>query len=267
MATFRTEKILSVHHWTPQLFSFRTTRDRAFRFESGMFTMIGLSIDGKPLVRAYSMASPSYADELEFLSIVIPNGPLTSHLRHLAVNDEILVSAKATGTLLLHNLKPGRVLYLLATGTGIAAFMGLVQEPDVYERFERVVLVHSVRHTGELAYRTFLETGLLEHEYVGEAAARKFIYCPTVTREAFVRQDRITHLIESGRLAKEFGLEALNPGHDRLMLCGNGPMLADTTKILAHHGFVEGSNATPGDYVIEKAFVDHMRGPKVAAAE
>lgn len=267
MANLRTEKVLSVHHWTPQLFSFRTTRDRGFRYESGMFTMLGLTVAGKPLLRAYSIVSPSYAEELEFLSIIVPNGPLTSQLRHLTVGDEVLVSAKATGTLVQHSLKPGRVLYLLATGTGIAAFMGIVQEPDVYERFERIVLVHSVRHSAELAYREFLENGLLQHEYVGEAAASKFIYCPIVTREPFPRQKRITDLIRSGGLFEEFSLDALNPEHDRLMLCGNAPMLGEMSHMLTSLGFTEGSNAKPGDYVVEKAFVDQLRGPKTVAAE
>jgi ferredoxin--NADP+ reductase len=254
MSTFRKEEVRSVHQWTPGLFSFTTTRDPAFRFDSGMFTMVGLTVEGRPLVRAYSIASPSYAEELEFLSIAVPNGPLTSRLQNIKPGDEILVGAKPTGTLVLHNLKPGRTLYLLATGTGLAAFLGLVREPDVYERFERIVLVHGVRHIGELAHHDLLSFGLANHEFIGELAAKQFSYCPTVTRETFVRTGRITELLTSGRLFEEFKLAQLDPAHDRVMICGGTPMLTELSELLEARGFEEGSNAKPGDYVVEKAF-------------
>jgi ferredoxin/flavodoxin---NADP+ reductase len=266
VANIRKEVVLDVRWWTDQLFSFRTTRDRGFRFESGMFTMIGLQVEGRPLLRAYSIASPAYAEELEFLSIVVPGGPLTSRLRHVAPGDEILVGAKPTGTLLLHNLRPGRTLYLLATGTGLAAFMGLVREPDVYEVFDRVVLVHGVRHVGELAYRELLERDLMADPYVGELAQAKLTYWPTVTREAFVRQGRITDQLESGRFESELGLPPLDPAHDRLMLCGSTGMLAELSAVLERRGFAEGSNAKPGDFVVEKAFADQTRTRAAAAA-
>lgn len=267
MANLRTEKVVSVQRWTDRLFSFRTTRDPSFRFDTGMFTMIGLPINGKPLLRAYSIASPAYAEELEFLSIVVPDGPLTSHLQHIEPGSEILVGAKPTGTLLLHNLLPGRTLYLLATGTGLAAFLGLVREPDVYERFERIVLVHGVRHVDELAFRDLLSSGLAQDEYIGEMAREKLTYVPTVTREAFERQGRITSLIESGRLQEEFGLAPLDPAQDRVMICGGSAMLEDLSSLLDGLGFTEGSNAKPGDYVVEKAFAETLPPkPKSVAA-
>jgi ferredoxin--NADP+ reductase len=264
---FRKEKVTSIHRWTPELFSFTTTRDAGFRFDSGMFTMIGLTVEGRPLLRAYSIASPSYAEHLEFLSIVVPNGPLTSHLQHIKAGDEILVGMKPTGSLLLHNLKPGRTLYLLATGTGLAAFTGLVREPDVYERFERVILVHGVRHVAELAHREFLTTGLAQDEFVGDMVRQQFSYCPTVTREPFMRQGRITHLLASGQLAAEFKLPELDPSHDRLMICGGNAMLKELAAMLEERGFAEGSSSEPGDFVVEKAFADQTKGPRRLAAE
>lgn len=267
MATHRTERILSVRHWADGLFSFTTTRSPTFRFESGMFTMIGLEVDGRPLLRAYSIASPAYAEHLEFLSIAVPNGPLTSRLRHIKPGDDLMVSAKPTGTLLLHNLKPGRTLYLLATGTGLAAFMGIVREPEVYERFERVVLVHSVRFAAELAYRDLLSRTLAEDEFIGDFVTKKFIYCPTVTREVFERRARITDLLSSGQIFRDFELAPLDPAEDRLMLCGSSDMLSELSAILEALGFSEGSNASPGDYVIEKAFAENSRLPSRVAAE
>ncbi len=264
---FRKEKVLSVHRWAPGLFSFKTTRDPGFRFDSGMFTMIGLNTETRPLLRAYSIASPAYAEHLEFLSIVVPDGPLTSRLQHIKEGDEVLVGMKPTGTLLLHNLKPGRTLYLLATGTGLAAFLGLIREPDVYERFERIVLVHGVRHIAELAYREYLTAELQSDEFIGELARGQLTYVPTVTREAFIRQGRITELLASGRIFEEFDLSHLDPQHDRLMLCGGNAMLRELSEMLDGRGFEQGSNAAPGDYVIEKAFADNSQSPKRLAAE
>lgn len=267
MAGLRREKVLAVRRWTPDLFSFRTTRDPGFRFESGMFTMIGLTVNGRPLLRAYSIASPAYADELEFLSIVAPDGALTPRLQHIAPGDEILVGAKPTGTLLLRNLRPGRILYLLATGTGLAAFLGLVREPDAFEQFERVVLVHGVRHVAELAHRDLLSGELFDHPYIGDLARARLTYCPTVTREPFERQGRITELLASGRLGAELDLPPLDPRRDRLMLCGSSAMLRDLSALLERHGFKEGSNADPADFVVEKAFAEQAAMPQLVAAE
>jgi ferredoxin--NADP+ reductase len=263
----RTEKVISVQHWTSGLFSFTTTRDPGFRFDSGMFTMLGLTVEGRPLLRAYSIASPSYAEHLEFLSIVVPEGPLTSRLQHIKTGDDILIGMKPTGSLLLHNLKPGRTLYLLATGTGLAAFTGLVREPDIYERYERVILVHGVRHVAELAHRAFLTTALPQDEFVGEMVREQFTYCPTVTREPFARQGRITELLVSGRLAAEFGLPDLDPSQDRFMICGGNAMLKELSQMLEDRGFAEGSSAEPGDFVIEKAFADQIKSVRRQAAE
>ncbi|MFT4077387.1 MAG: ferredoxin--NADP reductase [Asticcacaulis sp.] len=266
MAKYYKQMVTSVKRWTESLFSFTTTRDQGFRFDSGMFTMLGLEVDGRPLLRAYSIASPAYGEELEFLSIVVPDGPLTSRLQHVQPGDEVLIGAKPTGTLLLDNLEPGRTLYLLATGTGLAAFMGLVREPDAYERFERVVLVHGVRHIGELAYRDFLTSGIVEDEYIGELAKAQLTYCPTVTREAFERQGRITDILVSDAFFEELGLPRLNAMHDRVMICGSTAMLRDLSAMLDDLGFEEGSNAKAGQYVVEKAFADqHVPARSVAA--
>jgi ferredoxin--NADP+ reductase len=267
MSNLRKETVKSVRRWTEGLFSFTTTRDPGFRFDAGMFTMIGLEVNGRPLLRAYSVASPSYAEELEFLSIVVPEGPLTSKLQHIKPGDEILVGAKPTGTLLLHNLTPGRTLYLMATGTGLAAFLGLIREPEVYERFDKVVLVHGVRHVAELAYRDYLTNELPKDDLLGELVSEKLIYVPTVTREDFVRKGRVTELLENGSLAKEFNLPELNPQHDRIMICGSTAMLNDLADMLDAKGFQEGSNAKPGDYVVEKAFADQNRSKQKQAAE
>ncbi len=250
------QRVLSVHHWTDRLFSFTTTRDASLRFENGQFAMIGLEVDGKPLLRAYSLASANYEDHLEFLSIKVPDGPLTSRLAHLRVGDIVLVGRKPTGTLLLDNLRPGRNLYLLATGTGLAPFMGLIKDPGAYERFERVILTHTVRRVGELAYVNHIRHELPRHEFLGEDIAAKLIYYPSVTREDFVTRGRITSLIESGKLFADLSLPPLDPAQDRVMICGSNEMLADTERMLVERGFDEGSSAAPGSYVVEKAFVE-----------
>jgi len=267
VAKFYKQTVTSVKRWTESLFSFTTTRDQGFRFDSGMFTMIGLEVEGRPLLRAYSIASPAYGEELEFLSIVVPDGPLTSRLQYVKLGDEVLIGAKPTGTLLLDNLEPGRTLYLLATGTGLAAFMGLVREPDAFERFDRVILVHGVRNIAELAYREYLTSGLVEDEYIGELAKAQLTYCPTVTRETFERQGRITDLLASGDFFREFGLQPLNPINDRVMICGSTAMLRDLSAMLEHLGFEEGSNAKAGQYVVEKAFADQHVTARPLAAE
>ncbi|HZW14421.1 MAG TPA: ferredoxin--NADP reductase [Noviherbaspirillum sp.] len=257
MSNFNTERVLSVHHWNDTLFSFRTTRDKSLRFHNGHFVMIGLQVNGKPLMRAYSIASPNYEEHLEFLSIKVQNGPLTSRLQHLQVGDEILVSRKPVGTLVLDDVKPGKNLYLFGTGTGLAPFMSIIQDPDTYERFEKVVLVHGVRVVSEFAYADYINEELPKNEFIGDMVREKLIYYPTATREPFKYQGRLTDLIASGKLAADIGLPPLNSETDRAMLCGSPAMLADTCKILDERGFViSPAQGVPGDYVIERAFVE-----------
>ena len=257
MTQLITEQVLSVHHWNDRLFSFRTTRDRGLRFENGQFVMIGLEVDGRPLTRAYSIASPNHEPHLEFFSIKVADGALTSRLQHLSAGDPIVVSKKPTGTLVLHDLRPGRHLYLLATGTGLAPFLSVIQDPETYERFDKVVLIHGVRTVSELAYSEFITRTLPAHEYLGEAVRDQLIYYPTVTREAFRHQGRITNLVESGTLFADIDLPVFDPAHDRAMLCGSPAMLKDCCAMLDARGFqVSPRIGEPGDYVIERAFVE-----------
>ena len=256
MSAFNEERVLSVRHWTDRLFSFTTTRDQAFRFQNGHFTMIGLKVDGKPLLRAYSVASPNYEEHLEFFSIKVPDGPLTSRLQHLKEGDTILVGRKPTGTLLLDYLLPGKRLYLLSTGTGLAPFLSIIRDPETYERYEKVVLVHGTREVAELAYQDLITKDLPEHEFLGELAAGKLMYYPTVTREPYVNRGRITTLIESGKLCNDLHLPQLDREHDRVMICGSPHMLKDLKHLLDARGFHEGNTSKPGDYVIERAFAD-----------
>ena len=256
MSAFLEERVLSVHHWTDRLFSFTTTRDTALRFSNGHFTMIGLKVDGKPLLRAYSIASANYVEHLEFLSIKVEDGPLTSRLQHVRVGDTIVVGRKPTGTLLIDYTLPGKRLYLFGTGTGLAPFMSIVRDPETYEKFEQVILVHGVRQVSELAYHDYLTQELPRHEFLGEMVSEQLRYYPTVTREPFRNQGRITDLITSNKLTEDLGLPPLNPEEDRVMLCGSPMLLADMKMILEQRGFHEGSTTTPGDYVVERAFVD-----------
>ncbi|MFM8666819.1 MAG: ferredoxin--NADP reductase [Betaproteobacteria bacterium] len=256
MSALHEETVLSVHHWTDRLFSFTTTRDPALRFSNGHFTMIGLKVDGKPLLRAYSIVSANYEEHLEFLSIKVPDGPLTSRLQHIQVGDTIIVGKKPTGTLLCDYLLPGKSLYMLATGTGLAPFMSIVRDPETYERYEQVVLVHGVREVDELAYRDLLIKHLPEHEFLGELISDKLKYYPTVTREAFVNQGRITELIESGKIFTDLQLPALDPSADRVMICGSPAMLKELKGMLEARGFQEGNTTRPGDFVIERAFAE-----------
>jgi len=257
MTSVAAERVFSVRHWTDTLFSFRTTRGPALRFESGHFVMVGLEIDGKPLLRAYSIASPHYDECLEFFSIKVQDGPLTSRLQHIRPGDTVLVSRKPTGTLVLRDLRPGKRLYLLATGTGLAPFMSLVRDPETYERFETIVLVHGVRNVHDLAYREFLTHELPRHEVLGEWVREKLIYYPTATREPFVNNGRLTELIESGKLFSDIGLPPLNPADDRAMLCGSPGMLKDLSTLLDRTGLqISPHTGVPGDYVIERAFVE-----------
>ena len=256
-STLSMERVLSVRHWNDTLFSFQTTRDQGLRFENGQFVMIGLHVNERPLLRAYSIASANYEEHLEFFSIKVQNGPLTSRLQHLQVGDPVLVSRKPTGTLVLSDLRPGRNLYLLSTGTGLAPFMSLIQDPEAYERFEKVVLVHGVRRVCDLAYDEFITKELLQNEFFGGEVREKLIYYPTVTREPFRNQGRLTDLLESGKLCRDIGLPQIDPQHDRAMLCGSPAMLADTSALLDRLGFqVSPRIGDTGDYVIERAFVE-----------
>jgi ferredoxin--NADP+ reductase len=245
-----------VQHWTDELFTLRTTRDPTFRFDSGQFVMLGLQVDGKPLLRAYSIASPNWADELEFYSIKVKDGPLTSRLMNVAVGDEVLVGRKPTGTLVLDGLREGRNLYLLGTGTGLAPWLSLVRDPAVYERFDKVIVTHTVRHEADLSYRDFFENELPNDPDLGELVAGKLIYYPTVTRDPFKTQGRITDLIQSGQIFTDLGLPPLDKSRDRLMLCGGPSVLADLKTLLIDRGYEEGSVSAPGDFVLERAFVE-----------
>jgi ferredoxin--NADP+ reductase len=257
MSAFLEEKVLSVHHWTDKLFTFTTTRDPALRFSNGHFTMIGLRQDsGKPLLRAYSIVSANYEDHLEFLSIKVPNGPLTSKLQHIQPGDSIVVGKKPTGTLLIDYLLPGKRLYLLATGTGLAPFMSIVRDPETYEKFEHVILVHGVRQKDELAYHDMLIEHLPNHEFLGELVTSKLRYYPTVTREQYKNMGRITDLMATGKLFKDLGLPPLDREQDRVMICGSPAMLRDLKHMLEESGFHEGNTSTPGDFVIERAFAE-----------
>ena len=256
MSALHQEKVLSVHHWTDRLFSFKTTRDSALRFSNGHFTMIGLTVNNKPLLRAYSIVSANYEDHLEFLSIKVPDGPLTSRLQHIQVGDSIIVGRKPTGTLLIDYLLPGKNLYMLSTGTGMAPFLSVIRDPETYERFDKVILVHGVREVKELAYHDYLTQELPQHELLGEMVSSQFLYYPTVTREPYKNTGRITDLIENGRLFADLGLPALDPAQDRVMICGSPQMLKDLKGMLEHRGFNEGNTSKPGDFVIERAFAD-----------
>ncbi len=256
MAAIHEERVLSIHHWTSKLFTFTTTRDAALRFSNGHFTMLGLRVNGKPLLRAYSIVSANYEDHLEFLSIKVPDGPLTSRLQHVKEGDMVIVGHKPTGTLVVDYLRPGKRLYLLATGTGLAPFMSIVRDPHTYERFEQVVLIHGVRVRDELAYHDLLIEHLPAHEHLGEMVRAQLRYYPTVTREPYKNMGRVTHLIEEGKLFEDLDLPVLDPAQDRVMICGSPGMLRDLKALLHVRGFVEGNTSHPGDFVIERAFAE-----------
>jgi ferredoxin--NADP+ reductase len=256
MSNFNQESVLSVHHWTDTLFSFTTTRDPSFRFRNGEFTMIGLKVGERPLLRAYSVASANYEDKLEFFSIKVPDGPLTSRLQHLKEGDEIIVSRKATGTLVIDNLESGRNLYLIGTGTGLAPFLSVIKDPETYERFEKVVLLHGCRRVAELAYGEMITEHLPKDELLGEYISNQLIYYPTVTRDPFRNRGRITDLITSGKLFADIGVPSLEPEHDRVMICGSPALVHDTRLLLTDRGFVEGNHGEPAQFVVEKAFAE-----------
>ena len=262
-AAFASVTVKWVHHWNEHLFSFAVERPASFRFRSGEFVMIGLpgepTGDGKPpkpVMRAYSIASPSWAEELEFLSIKVPGGPLTGRLQAVEPGDQLYLGKKPTGTLVLDALLGGKRLFLLSTGTGLAPFLSVARDPDVYERFEQVVIVHGTRRVDDLACREMLEARLADDPLVSEQAATQFHYLPAVTREDFHTTGRIPALIESGRLFQ--GLEGdarFDPENDRVMLCGSTAMIREIAAMLEQQGLVEGSNASPGQFVIERACV------------
>lgn len=256
MSNFYEERVLSVHHWTDTLFSFTTTRDTTFRFKNGQFTMIGIKVNEKPLLRAYSVVSTNYDENLEFFSIKVPDGPLTSRLQNLKVGDPIIIGKKATGTLVLDNLKDGKRLFLLGTGTGLAPFLSLIRDPETYERYEKVVLVHGCRQVAELAYGEQITQHLPNDEFLGEMIREQLIYYPTVTREPFRNRGRITDLLTSGQIFEDIGQGPLDPASDRFMLCGSPQMLVDLKQIFESHGMEEGNHGEAGDYVIERAFVE-----------
>lgn len=266
-SAFGTETVLDVRHWTHDYFSFTTTRDDGFRFDNGQFVMIGLQVaqaDGslRPLLRAYSIASANWEEQLEFFSIKVASGALTSRLQHIQPGDTVLVGRKPTGTLLIHDLHPGRNLYLLGTGTGLAPWLAVIKDPETYERFDRVILAHGVRGASDLAYRDYIVNELPRHEFLGEQIAAKLKYFPAVTREQFVfdgcdQRGRLTELLDSGRMAGQLGLDPLDPEHDRAMICGSPQMLADFRTILDARGFCAAPRiGVPGQYVFERAFVE-----------
>ncbi|MFC5472488.1 ferredoxin--NADP reductase [Paraherbaspirillum soli] len=254
---YNVETVTRVHHWTDRLFTFATTRSPTLRFENGQFTMIGLpEASGNPILRAYSFASANHEEELEFFSIKVPDGPLTSRLQKIRKGDKVLVGRKPTGTLLTNFLLPGKRLYLFGTGTGLAPFLSIIKDPETYEKFDTVILVHGTRMTADLAYANFLTEDLPQHEYLGEVVRRKLLYYPTVTREHFSNRGRITALVESGQIFKDLGLPKMDVATDRAMICGSMAMLKDLRTMLVGFGFQEGTTRDAGHFVVERAFAD-----------
>ena len=249
------ETIIEVEHFTDRLFRIRTTRSPNIKFRDGEFLMIGIEVDGKPLLRAYSVASPNYEEYLEFFSIKVQDGPLTSRLQHVKVGDELLVNTKAVGTLVMDNIKSGRNLYLLATGTGVAPFMSITRSLDFYDNFDRVILMWGTREVAELAYHDFLNT-LNEHEIYGEVTQGKFVFYPTATREDFHTTGRITDALYTGKVQDKLNIEPFDPEHDRVMVCGSHEMNMELRKyFIEEQGCTEGNANTKGEFVLEKAFV------------
>jgi ferredoxin--NADP+ reductase len=254
---FYQERVLEVKHWNESLFSFKTTRPAGFKFHNGHFVMLGLEVEGKPLMRAYSIASANYEEHVEFLSIKVPEGPLTSRLQHLQNGETVLLSKKPVGTLVTDDLTQANNLYLFATGTGLAPFMSIIRDFNTYERFDKVILVHGVRYVSELAYHDYVQNELKQHEYLGELVSKQLIYYPTVTRELFKNTGRLTDLIANGKLCRDIGLPQLNVETDRAMICGSPSMLKETCQILDGLGFKASKHTgDAADYVIERAFVE-----------
>jgi ferredoxin/flavodoxin---NADP+ reductase len=260
LAAWHLQPVLWTRRWTDRLFSFAIERPESFRFRAGEFVMIGLppaaGDAARPVVRAYSIASAPFADELEFFSIHVPDGALTARLGAVVAGDAVLLGRKPTGTLVLDALRPGRRLFLIGAGTGLAPWLSLVRDPELYQRFDQVVVTHTVREVADLAYRDFLSGDLHDDPLVGEEARAQLTYYPTVTREPFARSGRITERIRSGALFDDLGLpDGFDPAVDRVMLCGSMAMIREVAALLDNYGLVEGSNAEPGDYVLERAFV------------
>ncbi|MEA3534732.1 ferredoxin--NADP reductase [Rhizobium sp. CC-YZS058] len=249
------ETVTSVTHYTDRLFRFRMSRPDGFRFRSGEFAMIGLMVEGKPIYRAYSIASPAWDEELEFFSIKVPDGPLTSHLQRIKPGDQVLMRKKPTGTLVLDALTPGKRLYMFSTGTGIAPFASLIRDPETYEKFDEVILTHTTRDVAELKYGFDLVEEIKAHEFLPEIVGDKLRHYATVTREDFPFRGRITDLIRNGKLFADLGVPAFDPAIDRGMICGSTEMLKDTKTLLEEAGLNEGANNKPGEFVIERAFV------------
>jgi ferredoxin--NADP+ reductase len=241
------QRVTSVRKWSDKLFSFTTTRPSELQFESGEFVTLGLRAEGKLIARAYSIVSSSDAEQLEFLSIHVPDGPLTSRLVNVRAGEDVWVNGKATGSLTLKYLQPGRNLYMLSTGTGLAPFMSLIRDPHVCRRYRKIILVHTVRTQDELAYRKEIEV----------LASDQLVYVPTVTRERFEISQRGTDLFRSGELSAELGLPAADAEHDRVMLCGNPHMIREMTDYLKAHGWTMASHNVPGNFTVERAFVLH----------
>lgn len=250
------ETVTEVHHYTDRLFSFRITRPRSFRFRSGEFVMIGLPAETKPVWRAYSIASPSWDEEIEFFSIKVPGGPLTEHLQKIRPGDTIWMRQKSTGTLVLDALLPGRRLFLLSTGTGIAPFASVIRDPEAYGKFDQVILTHTCRTAAELQYGYDVAAATRDDLLVGEDATAKLVHFATTTQEPSTHEGRITTLIENGAFYGALDIPPLNPETDRVMLCGSMAMLQELKAMLEARGFDEGSNSRPGTFVIERAFVD-----------
>ena len=249
------ETVIDIKHWTNKTFSFKTTRNKTFRFKNGEFAMIGLEVENRPLLRAYSIASPNHEDHLEFLSIKVPNGPLTSKLQHIKLKDQILINSKSTGTLVCDYLLPGRNLFLLSTGTGLAPFMSIIRDPETYEKFSKVILTHTVREVRELAYKDFLEN-LNNDELYSEITKGNFLYFNSVTREDFERTGRITTWIDENKLTNYLNIENFDPKLDRVMICGSEDMTFDLKTLFENKGSSEGSTQIQGGFVIEKAFAE-----------
>lgn len=262
------EQVTHVHHWNETLFSFKTTRQKSFTFENGQFVMIGIEVEGKPIMRAYSIASANYEDELEFFSIKVPDGALTSRLQKIQSGDELILTTKPAGTLVPGYLIPGKNLYLLSTGTGLAPFMSIIRDPHMYEQFDKIILVHGVRVASELTYQQEIEHTLPNNPYFGDLVADKLLYYPTVTRQSYEynslrtpdglkpHQGRITDLLTSHQLTEDLGLSQIDPQNDRFMICGNNGMLQDLMNILDDKGFSRATSRTQGHYVIEQAFIE-----------
>lgn len=256
MASVITETVTRIHHWNDTLFSFNTSRQQSLKFENGHFVMMGLEVEGKPLMRAYSIASANYDEELEFFSIKVPDGPLTSRLQNIKVGDEILLSTKPTGTLIADHLLEGRNLYLISTGTGLAPFISIIKDPEIYQRYDKIILTHGVRWSSELAYQDLIENELPNNEFFGDEVKEKLIYYPSVTREPYRNNGRLTELMRSGKLFSDIGLDNPNIEDDRFMICGSPAMLKDTCEYLDGLGLKESRHGQKAHYVVERAFVE-----------